>query len=317
MEEQIKREKVDSKGWKVQTRKLEANILNLGSQPSYKKGNKKLLDEKDKLIESLQKKLEGQVIDHPHTEEIMYFQTKNRDLKKEVMELNAKLLQVTKVKEDLAKEKDEFVNKRVVEVPSSTSHLVDTTELTRSLAQVSLKEKEISQLLQEKNQLQKSNQEKQDRINRLKDRLLGKEVLNSAQHSLSDLISIEVNKFWSELKRMEAKKACIYSALEKHKLATKQLVRLHKEPVEKALSVINFLKFSSDEALQAFKVTDRYQTIMLVKRVIDKDELIRKVHNRTEALQKEIKEIYAIFKPLIEKGLPHFWDTENRLLKKE
>lgn len=42
---------------------------------------------------------------------------------------------------------------------------------------------------------------------------------------------------------------------------------------------------------------------MLVKRVIDKDELIRKVHNKTKALQKEIKELYAIFKPLIEKGL--------------
>lgn len=92
---------------------------------------------------------------------------------------------------------------------------------------------------------------------------------------------------------------------------------LHKEPVEKAQSVINFLKFSSDEALQAFKVTERYQTIMLVKRVLDKDELMRKVHNRTEVLQKQIKEIYAIFKPLIEKGLPHFWDTENKLLKKE
>ena len=56
---------------------------------------------------------------------------------------------------------------------------------------------------------------------------------------------------------------------------------------------------------------------MLVKRVIDKDELIRNVHNRTEALQKEIKEVYSIFKPLIEKGLPHFWDVENQLLKKE
>ena len=77
------------------------------------------------------------------------------------------------------------------------------------------------------------------------------------------------------------------------------------------------MKFSSDEALQAFNVGDKYQTIMLVKRGIDKDELIRKVHNITEALQKEIKEIYAIFKPLIEKGLPYFCDTENKLLKKE
>ena len=31
LEEQIKREKVASKGWKVQTMKLETDILNLGS----------------------------------------------------------------------------------------------------------------------------------------------------------------------------------------------------------------------------------------------------------------------------------------------
>ena len=116
---------------------------------------------------------------------------------------------------------------------------------------------------------------------------------------------------------MEAKKAYIYSPLEKHKLVTEQLSDVHKELVEKSESVINFLKFSSYEALQAFKVNDRYQTIMLVKRVIIKDELIRKVHNRTKALQKEIKEVYSIFKPLIEKGLAHFWDAVNMLLKKQ
>ena len=83
------------------------------------------------------------------------------------MELKAKLLQVTKEKEDLA-------SKSVVEITTSTSHQIDTTKLVESLAQVSLKEKEIYHLVQEKNQLEKSNKEKQDKINRLKDRLLGK-----------------------------------------------------------------------------------------------------------------------------------------------
>ena len=41
------------------------------------------------------------------------------------------------------------------------------------------------------------------------------------------------------------------------------------------------------------------------------------MQNRTEALQKEIKDTYAIFKPLFEKGLPHLWDNENKLLRKE
>ena len=56
---------------------------------------------------------------------------------------------------------------------------------------------------------------------------------------------------------------------------------------------------------------------MLLQRIIDKDELTKKVHSKIETLQKEIKEMYALFKPLMEKGLPYFWDAKNRLLKKE
>ena len=38
---------------------------------------------------------------------------------------------------------------------------------------------------------------------------------------------------------------------------------------------------------------------------------------KIEELQKEIKDVYSLFKPLIEKGMPHFWDEDNCLLKKE
>ena len=65
----------------------------------------------------------------------------------------------------------------MVEVSASTSHQIEIAELTESLAHVSLKEKKISQFVEEKSQLEKSNKEKQEKISRLKDKLLGKEVL--------------------------------------------------------------------------------------------------------------------------------------------
>jgi hypothetical protein len=172
-------------------------------------------------------------------------------------------------------------------------------------------------LAHDKNKLDKSNKEKLEKINRLKDRLIGKELLKSTQHSLWDLMSVEVSKFWKDLKRMEVKKAYIYSAIDNRKLATEQLSHLHKSPVERARVAINFLKLSSEEALQAFKITDRYQTILLLPRVIEKEELIQKVHDKSKALQEEIKAVYAIFKPLMDKCLPYFWDNENTLLKKD
>ena len=206
LEEQVKREKVSSKGWKTQVKKLEADLLNLGLVSAEKKSNKKLIEEKDKLIESLQKKLKGVPFDHPQTEEIMVIQTKNDHLNKEVMELKEKVLQVTKEKEDLVKEKNDLTRQLLVQEPLAIVQPIYANELVESMAQVSLKEKEKSQLVQEKKQLEKLNKEKKDKINNLKDRLMGKEVLKSAQHSLWDLISIEVNKFWKELRRMEIKK---------------------------------------------------------------------------------------------------------------
>lgn len=249
LEEQIKRENVASKGWKTQVKKLEADLVNLGSVPAEKKSNKNLIEEKDKLIESLQKKLKGVPSDHPQTEEIMVIQTENDQLKKEVMELKAKVLQVTKEKEDLAKEKDELTSQISIQAPLAIVQPIDANELVVFMAQVSLKDKKISQLVQEKKQLEKLNKERQEKIDRLKGRLMGKEVLKSTQHSLWDLIYIEVSKFWKELRRMEVKKAYIYSALDKHKLATEQLAHLHKTPTERDLMSIKFFKYSSDEAL--------------------------------------------------------------------
>ena len=94
-------------------------------------------------------------------------------------------------------------------VPIATQ-VVDTDELTISLSQVSLKEHNISTLKEEKKALQKANKEYQEKITKPKERLKVKSVLQSTQLSIWDLISIEVAKFWGELKISEAKKAYIY-----------------------------------------------------------------------------------------------------------
>ena len=54
LEEQVKREKATSKGRKTQSKKLEVDLVNLGSVPAKKKSNKKLIEEKDKLIEIIE-----------------------------------------------------------------------------------------------------------------------------------------------------------------------------------------------------------------------------------------------------------------------
>ena len=139
---------------------------------------------------------------------------------------------------------------------------------------------------EEKKALEKANKEYQNKNAKVKDRPKRKSVLQSTQHSIWDLISIKVTKFWGELRRLETKKAYIYSALEKYKKANEQLYMMHKDLVPKVQAVIKFLKNLSDEALRAFKIPDRFQRTHSVQRIVDKEMALQKVKSKIEEMQK-------------------------------
>ena len=73
----------------------------------------------------------------------MIIQSENDMLKKEVMELKAKVLQVTKEKEDLAKEKNELTSQISVQEPLAVVQPIDANELAEYMTQVSLKERKF------------------------------------------------------------------------------------------------------------------------------------------------------------------------------
>ena len=108
---------------------MEGDLISSGSTPADKKANKNLLDEKDKLIESLQKKLKGAPAKHPRTEEIVVIQAEKDRLGNEVLELKAKLLQVSQLNEELMREKEELINQQVISEPLVISQPVDTADL--------------------------------------------------------------------------------------------------------------------------------------------------------------------------------------------
>ena len=69
------------------------------------------------------------------------------------------------------------MRKSIVEVSTNNPQLINTKELTRSLAQVSMKDQKISKLQEEKKSLEKANKKSQDKIDKLKTRLIGRHAL--------------------------------------------------------------------------------------------------------------------------------------------
>ena len=125
---------------------LEVDLVSQSYKTNENKATKKLLDEKDKKTENLQKKLKFSTTDHPQIEDILVYKKKSDDLKEEVLDLKSKLLQEVH-------EKQEMVKKGVVEIVRLTSQPIDIKELTRSLSQVSLKDKQITTLKEENKDL--------------------------------------------------------------------------------------------------------------------------------------------------------------------
>ena len=104
LEKQLKKEKGMSKDWFTQVKSFEVDLIEVGVNPQEKKPVKRLLEEKDKTIQSLKKILKIPIIDHPQTEEMMMLQKERDDFHDEVLNLKAMVLQLQEEKEQLQQE---------------------------------------------------------------------------------------------------------------------------------------------------------------------------------------------------------------------
>ena len=80
LKEQLKKEKAMSRGWKTHVKKLEAYLMVVGAKPGNMQPIKNLLNEKEKIIQSLKEKLKIIVTDHAQTEELSILQQERDSL---------------------------------------------------------------------------------------------------------------------------------------------------------------------------------------------------------------------------------------------
>jgi hypothetical protein len=183
---QLKQEKASSKAWQTQVKILE-------SESPHKV--KAYLDEKEKMIQSLKKKMKMSAIEHPQTVELANLEQENETFIEEALNYKAKVLQLEKEKENWLQEQV-ATSDMVVIVPSNTKVGSSTDGSVQAMSQVILKTREIKNLkevienLQQEMkmkeermaQFQKDNQDLQERVNKLKTRLNGKGLLQGAKH---------------------------------------------------------------------------------------------------------------------------------------
>lgn len=223
---------------------------------------KKLLDEKEKFIKSLNKKLKNTVIDYPQTKELVEIQKERDDFEQETLNLKAKVLQLTQDKEQLEQHLNNVVNSRVL--PQ-----ISTDGITAAMSQVSLKDEEIKgikednlKLQQEARSLHKAKECLQQTVDKEKAKMSGKLQLKGVKRTIWDQIIIEVTKIWYFLNYVEDKRVLVINSLTKYEVENEIMQR---RPIAKAQNFIVFLSHLSNQELATLNVHDRMGIIIRVK----------------------------------------------------
>ena len=93
-----------SKDWFTQVKSFEEDLIKVGLNTQEKKPVKRILEEKEKIINSPKKKLKIPITDHPQMQEMMVLQKERDYFHDEVLNLKAMVLQLREEKERLQQE---------------------------------------------------------------------------------------------------------------------------------------------------------------------------------------------------------------------
>ena len=90
MEVQLKHERVENKANFIQIKKLQVDVVSLGTEPGNMQVTKKLLEEKDNTIQVLKKKLKVPNAEHVHSSELFTLQEEKEKVYQEMMDYKGK-----------------------------------------------------------------------------------------------------------------------------------------------------------------------------------------------------------------------------------
>jgi hypothetical protein len=291
---QLKQEKVSNKAWMMQVKILESE----GPQ-----GVKASLDEKDKMIQSLKKRLNMSPTNHPQKTELISLEQEKKTFRHKALDYKSKVLQLEKEKESWSQMQAttsdmEIIILANVEVRSNVEGLVQAmSQISLKIGKIKDLKENLEKLKQEAKvkdtklaQLYGEKQDQHERVNNLKTRLKGKMLLQGPKHLIWDAIVMEVAKFRSYLNFINDKDNMVATTRNRCAIVNEVLA---KKPSEWAQNAIDLLNAIPTANLHTIGVKDRTALIISTKRIIAKHNLLRSVQNKVVQMDNSVN-VYAI-----------------------
>ena len=106
---QLKQEKAANRGWQSKIKKSEVDLVYVGANPKDFQSVKKLLDDKEKVIQTLKRKLKIPSSEHVSIDELVALQQEKDVFHQGVLNLKEKILQLEEEKKILQRDKQELL----------------------------------------------------------------------------------------------------------------------------------------------------------------------------------------------------------------
>ena len=134
------------------------------------------------------------------------------------------------------------------------------------------------------------------------------------RHLIWDQIIAEANKFTPYIDFIADQENSLIEA--KKKVST-VLGEVQKRPTMIEENVVSFLSSLSDDVANRYNIQNRVAIISGDKKVIAKHRMLDTIHAKIGIIEHKVKEVIRLFKPLVYKGIPFFWEEKGPLLSQK
>ena len=89
---------------------------------------------------------------------------------------------------------------------------------------------------------------------------------------------------------------------------------MKKRSIEVAKNAIEFLRSLSDNLVSKYGIQKKVATISGARKVIAKHRMLDTTLTKIDIIDHKVKEVIKLFKPLVDRGVPLFWEENGPLL---
>ena len=92
---------------------------------------------------------------------------------------------------------------------------------------------------------------------------------------------------------------------------------VHKRPMVTVENVVSFLISFFDDLTNRYGIQNRVAIIFGARKVIAKHRMLDTVQAKIDIIEHKVKEMIRLFRPLVERGIPFFWEWKGPLLSQK